>query len=412
MQPAIYGSHWNITTTLNGWPAFEGEIVLPHIEDDVLGCPYLDGSDYRSTNELNETLAGKVVLVRRGACAFGQKALPFLRWNVSAVIMYGCSTLPPTNCDPGMVTMSAIEYMQIPMAYIPGPDGFKMFDHIRARNKQRLVMLSGNATAIAEDAVLNGGVILDPVLVQVPTTGPMDPADRAALIAIASVMTVSSDTTYYGSLRPFSVATLSDPTRDPCLDRIAGLWCENGRVVEMQYGQVDGAGSVASSGWSQLTALRLLDLSLNTFSEPVPMEMCDLADLRVLSLSAQNSGNLDGFTSLPSCLSQLTELLDLFVSNNALVGALPNLSTMTHLQVLDCSGNALSGPLDSGPTDAAGSGMQMQRHVGRERFGANSHALLVYVCASLVQVLTRSRSWCSCSQTTTRSRPSRWRWAA
>ena len=116
----------------------------------------------------------------------------------------------------------------------------------------------------------------------------------------------------------------------------------------MQFQQFEGAGSIVTSAWAQLDALRFLDLSLNTFVGPVPPSFCNLTDLRVLSLSGQNSGNLDGFTSLPSCLDQLTQLLDLFVSSNALSGALPNLSTMTHLQVLDCSANALSGPLDSG----------------------------------------------------------------
>ena len=166
-------------------------------------------------NELNETLAGKVVLVRRGACAFGQKALPFLMHNASAVIMYGCSPLPPTNCDPGMVTMSAIEEISIPMVYIPGPDGFKIFDHIRARNKQQLVLRSGNATAIAEDTAVNGGVTLAPVWMQVPTTGPLDSGDRAALVAIASVMTAPDTTTYYGQLhkRRFVI-----PFFDPLFD--------------------------------------------------------------------------------------------------------------------------------------------------------------------------------------------------
>jgi len=52
--------------------AWEGELVLPHGLDDPQGCMGVNQT-LRRINELNETFAGKIMLLRRGTCAFGQQ---------------------------------------------------------------------------------------------------------------------------------------------------------------------------------------------------------------------------------------------------------------------------------------------------------------------------------------------------
>lgn len=50
---------------------WEGELMIPHVLDDPKACLAVNAT-LRRANELNETFAGKIMLLRRGTCAFGQ----------------------------------------------------------------------------------------------------------------------------------------------------------------------------------------------------------------------------------------------------------------------------------------------------------------------------------------------------
>ena len=52
-------------------PAWEAELVNPHVLDDPKACLSVNAT-LRRLNELNETFTGKIMLLRRGTCAFGQ----------------------------------------------------------------------------------------------------------------------------------------------------------------------------------------------------------------------------------------------------------------------------------------------------------------------------------------------------
>jgi len=58
-----------------------------------------------------------------------------------------------------------------------------------------------------------------------------------------------------------------------------------------------------------------------------------------------SSNNLVG--TLPSSLSNLTQLQDLFVGHNALSGTIPSLAGLTQLKALQANANQLSGPFPS-----------------------------------------------------------------
>jgi hypothetical protein len=125
VQPAIIGAHPPVSTTINGgplsataaaggaiavverkqvadadaplsllmplvrclclsaWlplsvPAWEAELVNPHVLDDPKACLAVNAT-LRRLNELNETFTGKIMLLRRGTCAFGQLSVRLQR---------------------------------------------------------------------------------------------------------------------------------------------------------------------------------------------------------------------------------------------------------------------------------------------------------------------------------------------
>jgi Leucine-rich repeat (LRR) protein len=91
---------------------------------------------------------------------------------------------------------------------------------------------------------------------------------------------------------------------------------------------------------SQLTALRVLDLSGNRLSGPIPTELGHLANLEKLDLG---SNQLDG--PIPATLGELRQLTYLSLCSNQLTGTIPaELASLTNLLVLELSVNQLSDP--------------------------------------------------------------------
>lgn len=100
------------------------------------------------------------------------------------------------------------------------------------------------------------------------------------------------------------------------------------------------SGELPKRAWSNLTALRLFDASVNSFTGTIPVELCRLP-LESLGLS---DNNLEGL--VPASLGRSPNLYDLRLFDNSLIGPLPSdLGKNSPLQTLDVSFNQLFGEL-------------------------------------------------------------------
>ncbi|CAA0809798.1 LRR receptor-like serine/threonine-protein kinase EFR [Striga hermonthica] len=104
-----------------------------------------------------------------------------------------------------------------------------------------------------------------------------------------------------------------------------------------------GLGGTLSPHLGNLTFLRYLDISYNTFAGPIPSELSRLSRLRSIYLSSNN------FTgSTPQELSRLQGLQMLFLHNNQLTGSIPRgIFSLASIRIMRISNNYLSGMLPS-----------------------------------------------------------------
>lgn len=69
-------------------------IAIPNSRDDIYACSPLQ---YNTTDE-GETLLGKFILIERGLCTFGTKALNADDVGAAGVLLHGCPVEAPLNC--------------------------------------------------------------------------------------------------------------------------------------------------------------------------------------------------------------------------------------------------------------------------------------------------------------------------
>ena len=119
-----------------------------------------------------------------------------------------------------------------------------------------------------------------------------------------------------------------------------GVSCENGNVVSINLSSNGLVGTIPST-LSQFSELRNLILNNNQLSGSIPVELAQLSKLSYLSLA---TNQLTG--AVPAQLSQLANLTRLFLHQNLLTGAIPSelgqLSSLTHLYLHQ---NELSGAI-------------------------------------------------------------------
>lgn len=113
-----------------------------------------------------------------------------------------------------------------------------------------------------------------------------------------------------------------------------------GNLSFLQYMQVSGntlMGAVPSS-IGQLNLLTMLDISANSFTGALPATLGSLQSLQSLNVADNQLGGV-----LPSTLIGLASLLECRMQHNLFIGPLPDLSALKQLRVLDLSSNGLSG---------------------------------------------------------------------
>ncbi|KAJ7544710.1 hypothetical protein O6H91_09G090300 [Diphasiastrum complanatum] len=137
---------------------------------------------------------------------------------------------------------------------------------------------------------------------------------------------------------------------DPCGSYWRGVYCSNGTVTRLDLGARGLAGPVpaAIGGLANLT---ILFLHQNNLNGTIPSEIGNLTSLSTLSINrlsnlqqlSLNQNLLVG--PLPE-LSNLTSLTRLYLQNNHITGSIPSsIGSIKYLQTLYLSDNLFSGPL-------------------------------------------------------------------
>lgn len=143
-----------------------------------------------------------------------------------------------------------------------------------------------------------------------------------------------------------------------------GVTCSSGHVTSLILENNQLRGTIPSQ-LSDLSELRILNLSINELRDPIPPEFSDLTHLQALGL-ANNQLNgtipvelstLSNLTNLsldnnqlsgmiPPELGQLSNLTDLWLSDNQLNGGIPaELGQLSNLRILALSRNPLGGTI-------------------------------------------------------------------
>jgi len=310
--PGVYGD-----SILNpvGQLSLELELVAAWPYADA--CTDLRDRDGEATTRDGRSYAGKAMLIVRGNCGFGLKS----RWaqlaGAAVAVIYACSPQAPSLCSGERDQM----YSNDPIASLPS-----------------LMLNYVDGARLA--SVLAAG---SPVQLSIPGTGPIHPADRAALTAISHdmIFTGIDDTTGGQTGLLPSFASIADPTLDPCVNRVAGIWCVGspGRIVILDVASANLTGLLSPS-IGNLTALQQLSLSNNHFwCTSLHCDFGQLKELRVLNLF-----NMDLLSFQPigsNCLDGLTNLMSVDASYNALTEFPQSLMRWTSLRALSVANNAI-----------------------------------------------------------------------
>ena len=126
-----------------------------------------------------------------------------------------------------------------------------------------------------------------------------------------------------------------------------GITVENNRVTSIDFfwdwdSTQNMAGEIVDEFWD-LTALEVIDLSVNQISGSISPKIENHTNLTVLKL---NTNNLE--ESIPNELGNLTKLQIVNMGNNQLTGPIPpELENLADLQILSIYSNQLSGPIPS-----------------------------------------------------------------
>lgn len=127
-------------------------------------------------------------------------------------------------------------------------------------------------------------------------------------------------------------------TNTPC--SWYGVTCQAGHVSQLALNDNNLAGPLPAQ-LSNLAQLRVLNLKRNALTGPVPAGLASLAQLQTLDLSQNELGG-----AVPTQLGGLAALQTLNLSNNQLSGGVPTqLTSLAALRSFDLSSNQLTGPI-------------------------------------------------------------------
>lgn len=296
------------------------------------------------------TYSGKIMLIERGECSFSDKSIAAEQAGAAIALIHACSPAPPTLCRPDRdQMMSASLETNITSLMIDFFDGHRLAatitkcDSERIKENEQWRNLSSSDSAHQWSDHLAGPTNCS-VRVFLNGTSAISVSDRAAL----TQMSIDIDFTYMthqstqsGPLPPFS--TIRNATIDPCLTRVAGIWCQGnpGRIVRLDLDSFNLTGTL-SPAIGNLTALQQLIVSNNRFRcTSLHCSFNQLAELRVLILFHMALQSFEP-ASNSSCLGGMRNLVAIDASYNDMTALTPSMFLWTKVRAFDVSNNAIT----------------------------------------------------------------------
>ena len=285
-------------------------------------------------------ISGKVLLVYRGSCAFVKKTIHGVQAGAVAVILIDRSTWSG--------------YYFTLLAYIPSDLEDPLVPTL---------IVDLDAGTELEKALQGGkdrdGIEVIKVTVQLPGSSvPTNAGDWAALTTMASEVRMDFDVSEV-TTRPWT--DLTDPAKahlDPCLDRLHGIFCTDGRVTHIHFiavwdGPVPAAiGKLGALKYITIYKMKItgsLPCELNNLTDLVGLTLRDIAGgfgmcivegklqkLKYLDFAGSHITSVAGFRFLTSL-----EYLELTGSN--IEGDFPDLQGLSRLRVLILEQNSFTG---------------------------------------------------------------------
>ena len=330
------GAPHTIRTNITYTPALFGNPILNPPNQSAMDIQLtIAWPDFKACSDLRvyngsahdphmKSYAGKAMLVLRGDCTFGQKAAMAQAAGAAMMILYSCSPLAPSLCSPDRVDVFSgdlnVNITTLMINYWDGdPLSHALYQACEGKDCEYWIRMPG--------------------------TGPIHPDDRHAL----SLMADDFDFTYIvdrsgqsGSLPSFD--NIRDHSWDPCINRLSGVWCVNGRIVILDLEGMNITGTL-SPAIGQLSNLQQLILSSNNFyCTALPCTFSNLTSLRVLSLFHMGLQQIEPISS-PGCLSSLSQLAYLDASFNKISDLPTSMLNWTGLNALSVANNEISSHL-------------------------------------------------------------------
>lgn len=128
---------------------------------------------------------------------------------------------------------------------------------------------------------------------------------------------------------------------DPCNDEWYGLYCINGRILQINLVFNNMTGALPAK-LAQADMLQVIRLYSNVLSGTLPPEILQMKSLQILDLDANQISN-----SLPDVIS-MPNLTSLVLYQNNIQGNLPSQWNTPQLETLEISTNHLTGSLPEG----------------------------------------------------------------
>lgn len=158
----------------------------------------------------------------------------------------------------------------------------------------------------------------------------------------------------YDSLGMRAGEKCAENRNDPCACHSAEsiIFCRGGRMRSISISDNRGMNGTLSPSLGNLTSLLFLELSNNALNGPIPGTLSQLKELETLNLGGnKKSSNADGLTGeIPASLGSLPALTYLDLALNKLTGTIPAaIGNLTKLRILYLYDNHLHGKVPALP---------------------------------------------------------------
>lgn len=286
------------------------------------------------------------MLAQSGLCGWGTRANLAQSTGASLLIVYGC--------DPGVCSSK--------------PDHMSADNPLYANNVTipSIMIHNWDGTPLA-NALKNGTT----VTIHIEGTGPIVQSELDALIQFAQDLPLGNplylnSPRLSGATRPWTDLTTNPG--DPCVNRVMGIWCINGRIAEFYSSDLNIQGPLPAS-IGNLTSLQAIEVNLQStkirrITGTIPCELGTLTQLVELRLPDNAFTTLidaaqcwppllrgidlrfNQITSLPTVWSTYSTFRYIDVSENSITNYV-SFPLSTALETLNLNDNAMSGTVQT-----------------------------------------------------------------